>query len=68
VALPLAPCQTSLDGGIAFDSGATSSNATGYLIISSKVPAGTYKFSIAALNGFPTTAANPSVAVTVVVK
>ncbi len=68
VAVPTAPCQTSLDGSIAFDSGATSSNATGYLIISSKTPAGTYKFSISAANGFPTTAANPSVAVTVVVK
>jgi len=63
-----APCQASLDGNIAFDSGATSSNATGYLIITSKTPAGTYSFSIAATNGFPTTAVKPSVPITVVVK
>lgn len=63
-----APCQTSLDGDIAFDAGATSSNATGYLIVSSKSPAGTYKFSISATNGFPTTAVKPSVPITVVVK
>jgi len=63
-----APCQTSLDGDIAFDSGATSASQTAYLIISSKTPAGTYHFSISATNGFPSTTTNPSVALTVVVK
>jgi len=63
-----APCQTSLDGGVAFDSGATSGNLTGYLIISSKTPAGTYHFTVAATNGFPTMATKPSTDLTVVVK
>jgi type II secretory pathway pseudopilin PulG len=63
-----APCQTSLDGDIAFDAGATSTNATGYLIISSKTPAGTYKFLIEATNGFPTPSEKPSKAITVVVQ
>jgi hypothetical protein len=63
-----APCQTALDGDIAFDAGATSANATGYLIISSKTPVGTYNFTVTATNGFPTTATTPSVSIKVVVK
>ena len=63
-----APCQKSLDGNIDFNQGATSSTSTAYLVLSPKTPKGTFHFSISATNGFPTTSAIQSSAITVVVE